>query len=393
MMATSIHTKPTSTANTPQGNRGIALGFAKMVCLRTGRPADAVPRSGCCSIFALLEQLLPDTTRTEGSWNYDGVSSLELNKMLQVAHAPRFPTMLQHVRTPFFPDIFDPVQTQGFRRVRDRRAGATNRSQDPLGAGLYVFSGVRFLNPCAPDDHSIIASRHLDLIKAFPYLAAELSLEDVLRSLHHARDVWEDSWRPSNPRLCVTSPAVTLGIRSVSPAHTTMSDYFSAAPPGPAFVSPSAGIATTRTPYQPSFDAPVSQPCHAASRPGAHLDLCLLGSQPSRAAPQYSGDAAAAPSSSLAASVHVVTHAGVSPPEGRLPSSWPVDEWLMLDLPAGSEEHGWAPLERMLPLALGQPRRPDAGVRSSLPRSQLVGRPASSCVGQSSWALHTRAVS
>mmetsp|Transcript_60803 Transcript_60803/g.162602 ORF Transcript_60803/g.162602 Transcript_60803/m.162602 type:complete len:346 (+) Transcript_60803:133-1170(+) len=340
MMATSIHTKPTSTANTPQGNRGIALGFAKMVCLRTGRPADAVPRSGCCSIFALLEQLLPDTTRTEGSWNYDGVSSLELNKMLQA---------------------------QGFRRVRDRRAGATNRSQDPLGAGLYVFSGVRFLNPCAPDDHSIIASRHLDLIKAFPYLAAELSLEDVLRSLHHARDVWEDSWRPSNPRLCVTSPAVTLGIRSVSPAHTTMSDYFSAAPPGPAFVSPSAGIATTRTPYQPSFDAPVSQPCHAASRPGAHLDLCLLGSQPSRAAPQYSGDAAAAPSSSLAASVHVVTHAGVSPPEGRLPSSWPVDEWLMLDLPAGSEEHGWAPLERMLPLALGQPRRPDASCDLHVP--------------------------
>mmetsp|Transcript_55048 Transcript_55048/g.145339 ORF Transcript_55048/g.145339 Transcript_55048/m.145339 type:complete len:122 (+) Transcript_55048:95-460(+) len=65
-------------------NKAIAINFARIVCVVTKRPADVIPRSGCCSVFAMLEQLLPSITRGDENSNYEGISTIELNKLMQV---------------------------------------------------------------------------------------------------------------------------------------------------------------------------------------------------------------------------------------------------------------------------------------------------------------------
>ena len=62
------------------------------------------------------------------------------------------------------------VQASGFKRVRNRRVGASNRASDPLGAGLYVFSGLRWLSPDDPCEARFLSDGLARLVGTFPHL-------------------------------------------------------------------------------------------------------------------------------------------------------------------------------------------------------------------------------
>ena len=94
-------------------------------------------------------------------------------------------------------------QASGYQRVRNRRVGASNREQDPLGAGLYMFSGVRWLDPDEPSEAQLIASGLTRLVRMFPELGCfaaggQARLEALLR---RNRSWWEQSaWKQSRRR-------------------------------------------------------------------------------------------------------------------------------------------------------------------------------------------------
>ena len=61
--------------------------------------------------------------------------------------------------------------------MRNRRVGAANRASDPLGAGLYVFSGVRWLSPDDPCEAQLLSDGLARLVSTFPHLGGAIQLE------------------------------------------------------------------------------------------------------------------------------------------------------------------------------------------------------------------------
>ena len=69
--------------------------------------------------------------------------------------------------------------------MRNRRVGASNRSSDPLGAGLYVFSGVQWLSPDDPREAQLLSDGLSRLVGAYPQLGGVDQLE------RHNRCAWD----------------------------------------------------------------------------------------------------------------------------------------------------------------------------------------------------------
>jgi hypothetical protein len=95
------------------------------------------------------------------------------------------------------------LQASGFQRVRNRKAGVTNRSDDPLGAGLYMFSGVRWLNPDNQQEVQLLTTGLSQLTINFPQLCSTASgdLWHLLEILRRNSIWWEQSaWKLSKRR-------------------------------------------------------------------------------------------------------------------------------------------------------------------------------------------------
>jgi hypothetical protein len=76
--------------------------------------------------------------------------------------------------------------------VRNRRVGASNRTSDPLGAGVYVFSGVRWLSPDDPFEAQLLSDGLSRLVGIFPHLGA-MQLERLKSILRRNRSEWDQS--------------------------------------------------------------------------------------------------------------------------------------------------------------------------------------------------------
>ncbi len=78
-------------------NKHVAIAIAKLVTAETEYHSDTVARCGPCSIFAIVKHACPAIIRQSDSGPRDGLSEVELNKVLQVrsisevrASFPRF---------------------------------------------------------------------------------------------------------------------------------------------------------------------------------------------------------------------------------------------------------------------------------------------------------------
>ena len=65
-------------------NKEFAVAFAQTVTCNTGNGGDIVARCGDCSVFALLCATCPDIVRNNKSIPRDGITEVEMNKVLQV---------------------------------------------------------------------------------------------------------------------------------------------------------------------------------------------------------------------------------------------------------------------------------------------------------------------
>jgi hypothetical protein len=120
--------------------------------------------------------MFPRVVRCNSFGERDGLSEVEFNKLLQAS---------------------------GFRRVRNRKAGVSNRVDDPLGAGLYMFSGIRWLNPDESQEVEQLSVDLARLILKFPHLEslAAGGIDWLLAILRRNRQWWEESaWRQSRRR-------------------------------------------------------------------------------------------------------------------------------------------------------------------------------------------------
>ena len=80
--------------------------------------------------------------------------------------------------------------------MRNRRVGASSRAHDPLGAGLYIFSGVRWLDPDSPSEINLLRRGLTNLVSAFPQLADPATLDRLAAILRRNRSEWDQTaWR------------------------------------------------------------------------------------------------------------------------------------------------------------------------------------------------------
>jgi hypothetical protein len=93
---------------------------------------------------------------------------------------------------------FDIQQASGFVKARNRRTGASSRMNDPSGAGLYVFSNRRWINP---DDHEEITQLSegiSGLTERFPRF--QLEQKTMVESLRRMLNIWDTCVFKYNPR-------------------------------------------------------------------------------------------------------------------------------------------------------------------------------------------------
>ncbi len=64
--------------------KSASLAFVRMITRVTGDTLDMLARCGCCSVFSVLREVAPSLARLGDSGNRDGISEVELNKLLQV---------------------------------------------------------------------------------------------------------------------------------------------------------------------------------------------------------------------------------------------------------------------------------------------------------------------
>jgi len=149
-------------------NKVIGICFAKSAIKTTDAKMDLVARSGPYSVYQALTEVYPLCIQAQTNFR-DGLTEVQLNKALQKA---------------------------GFKRVRDRRTHATRRTDDPTGAGMYLFSGVRWRDPNDPADRNHLLNGWNAMIKKFPMIAKKCTVEhflDVVTKFHK-------SWQPNAER-------------------------------------------------------------------------------------------------------------------------------------------------------------------------------------------------
>jgi len=141
--------------------------FANAVTKHSPSRLDFVARSGPLSLFSALGDFFPPSVRLEnGSGFRDGVTEIQFNKELQ---------------------------KNGFSRVRDRRTHATKRSEDPTGAGMYLFSQLKWRDPTDPEDREVLLEKWQNLVKKNPLMTMRCSLEKFLALVQRFQTEWETS--------------------------------------------------------------------------------------------------------------------------------------------------------------------------------------------------------
>jgi len=149
--------------------------------------------------------------------------------------------------------------------------------------------------------------RFSELLQFFPHLSVELRFDMLVRCLHRARVIWEESWHSFSPRQQKNSAVDD----SDSSPELQQDDRH------------------TTSPVKPR---PMCMPSHIPMKRERNFV-------------DEHGPFSSLPREDLPAS---------SRQAGMAKGNWPVDELLILDLPSGGEGRGWAPLDQMLALVRGQ---------------------------------------
>ena len=83
------------------------------------------------------------------------------------------------------------MQASGFIRARNRKIGAANQKEDPLGAGLYLFAGVRWLDPDCPADATQLSANIISFNSIFASYGCSLQLESLRSNLRRVISLWK----------------------------------------------------------------------------------------------------------------------------------------------------------------------------------------------------------
>eukprot|EP00287_Rhodomonas_sp_CCMP768_P008707 CAMPEP_0196739164 /NCGR_PEP_ID=MMETSP1091-20130531/20683_1 /TAXON_ID=302021 /ORGANISM="Rhodomonas sp., Strain CCMP768" /LENGTH=250 /DNA_ID=CAMNT_0042083523 /DNA_START=188 /DNA_END=940 /DNA_ORIENTATION=+ len=140
--------------------------------------------------------MFPAYARTDDGKGFrDGVSEMQLNKELQ---------------------------KNGFTRIRDRRICAHKRSEDPNGAGMYLFSHLQWKDPSQPEEREVLIQWHGKMVKEFPLVMLSCKLEKFLRVVGEFQQAWSLRTESMNIEKMETEsdtdPNSTQRSASVSPA-------------------------------------------------------------------------------------------------------------------------------------------------------------------------------
>jgi hypothetical protein len=279
------------------------------------------------------------------------------------------------------------TQASGFRRVRNRRVGASRRTSDPLGAGLYVFSGVRWLSPDDPCEAQLLSDGLSRLVSIFPHLGGAMQLERLKSILRRNRSEWDQSPGTQSRRrkrralqMCdggLPLACGALGSGSSSPCEHSDADHssFALAPqPAPADRQATASmlrdwsLAGAGGHCLPAAAVEPHQPSPLAGRPAWHQ----RPARPFALAPCPSSPAARPPAPTTFAAACSAAHTPEQLPSAPLPlpEHVPAEEWVyagwaigedcggdggLLDLPpAGDPGVAWATFDTLLPQILNQ---------------------------------------
>mmetsp|Transcript_51671 Transcript_51671/g.121306 ORF Transcript_51671/g.121306 Transcript_51671/m.121306 type:complete len:327 (-) Transcript_51671:52-1032(-) len=148
-------------------NRAFSVFFAHAVTKKSHSRLDFVARSGPLSLFSSLARMFPAYARTEDGQGFrDGVSEVQFNKELQ---------------------------KNGFLRVRDRRTCATRRSEDPTGAGMYLFSHLKWRDPSDAEDREVLVGKYNEMVKKFPLITLGFKMEKLMDIVGKFHKDWEVS--------------------------------------------------------------------------------------------------------------------------------------------------------------------------------------------------------
>ena len=88
------------------------------------------------------------------------------------------------------PDLPSCHQVSGFSRVRTQKVGASSCAQDPLGAGQYVFTSIRWLDPDDLDDTKLLASGIKEFLRNHEHLAEALCFDQLINVLRVVVATW-----------------------------------------------------------------------------------------------------------------------------------------------------------------------------------------------------------
>eukprot|EP00287_Rhodomonas_sp_CCMP768_P028302 CAMPEP_0202853164 /NCGR_PEP_ID=MMETSP1389-20130828/90342_1 /ASSEMBLY_ACC=CAM_ASM_000865 /TAXON_ID=302021 /ORGANISM="Rhodomonas sp., Strain CCMP768" /LENGTH=355 /DNA_ID=CAMNT_0049531707 /DNA_START=45 /DNA_END=1113 /DNA_ORIENTATION=- len=188
-------------------NRAFSIFFAHAITKKSNSRLDFVARSGPLSLFSALHKMFPAYARTEDGQGFrDGVSEVQLNKELQ---------------------------KNGFERVRDRRTCAIRKSDDPIGAGMYMFSHLQWKDPSQPEEREVLIQWHAKMVEKFPLIMLSCKLDKFLRVVGEFQQAWAqrteamsvedvETEAESEPHSAQRSTSVSPALQGVSAHHALM---------------------------------------------------------------------------------------------------------------------------------------------------------------------------
>ena len=169
-----VRTAPSET------NKKFSLRFADIATAPTAHVNDMVARSGPLCIFAALRECFPGVVRIdEGGLSPVGVSKTQFNKVLQ--------------------------NSRRYERQRDRRCKAQNCKEDPVGAGMYLFSQRRWLDPADKKDRERLLAGWNELVATYSEHAQRCCLIEFLSIIERFRLGWQPSAHRAMKRARATS--------------------------------------------------------------------------------------------------------------------------------------------------------------------------------------------
>mmetsp|Transcript_27312 Transcript_27312/g.72041 ORF Transcript_27312/g.72041 Transcript_27312/m.72041 type:complete len:200 (-) Transcript_27312:975-1574(-) len=196
-------------------------------------------------------------------------------------------------------------------------------------------------------------------------MAIFLRFDLLVQCLYRARAIWEDNWDVCKQKSCSKSCNSKTSHRKTA----QNSNFQECIDANHECISRSVSPSSSEEDVAPKNIYLVAAAERGCESTGPSYNGRIANAMPAPPhRPSYAVHNTFHPSEASCHSSHVVAAAAhlrisrgrdvpeaVEPPPS-LGSVWPVDELLMLDLPAAREEQGWAPLEQMLPLALASGR-------------------------------------